>query len=191
MSRKSAGAKSPETDSTQEMASPTSMPLSETVASGTGSGPRKPLLNPSHTMGALPTYVTNVGASVALPMYESRALVSDPTSNQRSQRTSISKSASVTSGALSEISGATIVNSSVHSGTHWFFSLLATAQGKEQESSVSYTGKPLPVAMRYEATAVDEITLEATQLVDVKTVYRDGWAVGLNLAAHKYGFFPM
>ncbi|KXS19371.1 hypothetical protein M427DRAFT_67046 [Gonapodya prolifera JEL478] len=74
---------------------------------------------------------------------------------------------------------------------HWLFEKLATQQGKLAEQSVPYTGPPLEVHTAYEATASDEMSLFPGQSVELRDVFRDGWAVGWNRDTGGFGALPL
>ncbi|KXS14921.1 hypothetical protein M427DRAFT_332152 [Gonapodya prolifera JEL478] len=183
------------------------------VTTSTGPGSSTPVVyvtiqqpQPNTTYSVVPaSQVTDLTYSTAPPLNAvPPATVSRPTVYDERSLPSASQvysagtgsapqaySGQVMSQALSDISGLTAVNPSGVFQPHWFFTAVATAQGTEEDHSLSYNGPPLPVAVAYQATTDDEITLSPTQLVEVKTLYRDGWAVGVNLATQTYGFFPI
>ncbi|KAJ3339025.1 Transmembrane protein 19 [Gonapodya sp. JEL0774] len=74
---------------------------------------------------------------------------------------------------------------------HWLFEKLAVQQGKLGEQSVPYTGPPLEVHTAYEAGASDEMSLFPGQTVELRDVFRDGWAVGWNRDTEGFGALPL
>ncbi|KAJ3335329.1 hypothetical protein HDU93_005796 [Gonapodya sp. JEL0774] len=99
---------------------------------------------------------------------------------------------SMQSSTLSDMSSSTLGTANAGGyQPHWFFMRVASAQGRAEEHQIAYSGQPIAAASQYDAQTEDEISLLPTQLVDVKTIYRDGWGVGVNLASGGYGFFPL
>ncbi|KXS11295.1 hypothetical protein M427DRAFT_441307 [Gonapodya prolifera JEL478] len=73
---------------------------------------------------------------------------------------------------------------------HWFFLQLSVPLGRHRELSVPYSGKPCIVDREFQPTSSDELRVAPGQFVQLKVVYRDGWAVGRNLDTGEYGAVP-
>ncbi|KXS16115.1 hypothetical protein M427DRAFT_301022 [Gonapodya prolifera JEL478] len=50
---------------------------------------------------------------------------------------------------------------------------------------------PFVTVTRFEPANEDEIALEIDDLVKIKTVYRDGWALGRNISTDMLGMIPL
>ncbi|KXS19368.1 hypothetical protein M427DRAFT_28846 [Gonapodya prolifera JEL478] len=74
---------------------------------------------------------------------------------------------------------------------HWFFTKVAGAQNKMNHLSVQYNGPPFVVSTRHDPSAEDEIALAPGHMVDVRLVFKDGWATGTNLTTGNYGVLPL
>ncbi|KAJ3335408.1 hypothetical protein HDU93_005606 [Gonapodya sp. JEL0774] len=50
---------------------------------------------------------------------------------------------------------------------------------------------PFQVDYEYNAVSPDEVSIRRGQFVKLKVVFRDGWAMGLNIATEQYGLLPL
>ncbi|KXS21055.1 hypothetical protein M427DRAFT_351250 [Gonapodya prolifera JEL478] len=77
-------------------------------------------------------------------------------------------------------------------GAHWFFLRFAAPLGLVDQVSVPYPGRePIPVDVDYTPTSDDEIALVRGHFVQVRAVFRDGWASGENVGTGEYGMVPL
>ncbi|KAJ3334732.1 hypothetical protein HDU93_007370, partial [Gonapodya sp. JEL0774] len=74
---------------------------------------------------------------------------------------------------------------------HWFFLRIAGPLGLEDEPSVDYSGPPFKVVQGYEKQATDEMDLVPGHMVQMRAIFRDGWASCLDLTASTSGTVPL
>ncbi|KAJ3320844.1 hypothetical protein HDU93_003458 [Gonapodya sp. JEL0774] len=74
---------------------------------------------------------------------------------------------------------------------HWLFTTLAGSQGAAASSSVPYIGPEVEAIMEYIPRNADELALSPGQMVQLRDVYRDGWATGVNRATSAFGMIPI
>ncbi|KXS21254.1 hypothetical protein M427DRAFT_51503 [Gonapodya prolifera JEL478] len=74
---------------------------------------------------------------------------------------------------------------------HWFFLLLAQSSGKVDATVMPYTGTPMIALGSYTPMQLDEIAISNGNVVELKQVFPDGWAIGINLDTRAYGLLPL
>ncbi|KXS09295.1 hypothetical protein M427DRAFT_149948 [Gonapodya prolifera JEL478] len=72
---------------------------------------------------------------------------------------------------------------------HWFFQRIAGP--RPADGSAEYHGPPLKAIASFYPSTQDEIALTQGDLIELREVFRDGWAVGWNLATGAFGAFPV
>ncbi|KXS19364.1 hypothetical protein M427DRAFT_448593 [Gonapodya prolifera JEL478] len=63
--------------------------------------------------------------------------------------------------------------------------------GAMNELSVPYDGPPMECTTRFDPSADDEMLAKPGQYVELKDVFRDGWAMGWNRETGQFGMIPL
>ncbi|KAJ3339030.1 hypothetical protein HDU93_008781 [Gonapodya sp. JEL0774] len=74
---------------------------------------------------------------------------------------------------------------------HWLFKRIAGPMGALNDLSVPYDGPALEATTRFDPNADDEMELDVGQYVELKDVFRDGWAMGWNRETGQFGMVPL
>ncbi|KXS21727.1 hypothetical protein M427DRAFT_27311 [Gonapodya prolifera JEL478] len=133
-----------------------------------------------------PTQQQGQGQQFALPPGFGTASQPETAFGSTSSKKSSPKSRSINSSKT--------LQSSVRSVNepHWFFLRVAGGMGLAHEISVPVSiAQPFQVCQGYDPQTQDEVTLFVGNLVVVKEIFRDGWAIGFNKDTNEYGALPL
>ncbi|KAJ3330951.1 hypothetical protein HDU93_010025, partial [Gonapodya sp. JEL0774] len=76
--------------------------------------------------------------------------------------------------------------------SQWFFvRTAALARQSPDTQEAPYSGAPVMAVNPYETRAEDEISIFPGNIIQLSSVYYDGWGVGTNLSTGAYGVFPI